>query len=100
MKARFVKDSINEEHEELVRPEITDYDLVDDEELIVQNDFETKINNELEAPEFAREVITFRTKGGDEIIDAVPMAKLNNGSYLMKVDGKYRKFNINDIIEE
>lgn len=102
MKAKFVNESLNEKYgDELENaPEVTDYDLVDDDDLFVQDEFETSINNELEVPEYARQTITFRTKGDDELIEAIPMAKLMDGSYLMKIGDKYRKFNINDIIEE
>lgn len=72
----------------------------EDEDLIMQDEFEAALRNELNVPEFSRRTVSFRVKGKPEIIDAVPMAKLKDGSYLMRVGDKYKKFDINDIVEE
>ena len=107
MKARFVRDSLTESYhsDDDESVEITDspFDEGDneyDDEIIISNEFESSLDNELKVPEYARRTVSFRVKGEPGIIDAVPMAKMKDGSFLMKTDGKYRKFKIQDIIEE
>jgi len=119
MKAKFVNESLNEQHPEDLYKEFDDeglevideppfdQEMTDDEEyatdsedVYVQDEFETALNNELKVPEYARNPISFRVKGQPGVIDAVPMAKMKDGSFLMKVDGRFRKFKLSDIIEE
>lgn len=130
MKAKFVNESLNEdfENEDYGREEDTSvadsyYDVEDEDEMeeepsaapfdmmaggydededetFVQDELEAALNNELEVPEYSRREVSFRVRGENGVIDAVPMAKMRDGSFLMKVDGKYRKFKLSDIVEE
>jgi|AntAceMinimDraft_18_1070375.scaffolds.fasta_scaffold98070_2 hypothetical protein len=98
MKTKLVNETLNE----LVKAEIVpeEIELSAEDELEMQDRFESAIKNELNSPEFARRSVSFRVKGGHEIIDGVPMARLKDGSFLMKIGNKFKKFNIDDIIEE
>jgi hypothetical protein len=120
MKAKFVNESLNEHVPEDLYNEFSEegLDVVDEppfdqaeitddddfeggnEDVYVQDEFETALNNELKIPEYARKPISFRLKGQPGIIDAVPMAKMKDGSFLMKVGDRFRKFRMSDIIEE
>ena len=42
----------------------------------------------------------FYGKGEKGIVDAVPMARMKDGAFLMKVGNSYRKFKMDDIVEE
>ena len=72
-------------------------EYIDDE---INDEFQTLLDNELKVPEYARREVSFRVKGEPGTIDAVPMAKMKDGSFLMKINGRYRKFKMSDIIEE
>lgn len=103
IKAKFVFENLNEDEEMVIQNAPLEYDgdnYLDDDDLVMQDEFEAALKNELTVPEYSRREVSFRVKGTDEVIDAVPMAKLQGGSYLMKVGDKFKKFNINDIIEE
>ncbi len=122
MKAKFVNESLNEqdylekddfyasdEEDDIENVEVKDspFDVVrdltdddDEEEMIVQDEFETALNNELKVPEYARRTVSFKVKGEPGVIDGIPMAKMKDGSFLMKIGNKYRKIKISDIIEE
>jgi len=59
------------------------------------------IDHELSAPEFSRGVIQFRLKGGDEMIEGIPMAKMAGGSaILFKTQNGLRKVVLDDMIVE
>jgi len=99
MKAKFVKESVNELYVHPESMEVADpNETVDDGAM--QDEFEAAIRNELTVPEYSRQGVSFRLKGTKDVIEALPMAQLKNGAYLMKVGDKFKKFNINDIIEE
>jgi hypothetical protein len=118
MKAKFVNESLNEQHPEDMYQDFEEEgldvideppfdqvgDLVDDEgdeeEVYAQDEFETSLNNELKVPEYARRTVSFRVRGERDVVDAVPMAKMKDGSFLMKIGDKFRKFRMSDIIEE
>jgi hypothetical protein len=112
MKAKFVNESLREQEELNMNDENTllvnekpfddDEDFIEDEdEDVVTDEFETALRNELTVPEYARRTVSFRLRGNpNEVIDAVPMAKMKDGSFLMKVGNTFRKFDINDIVEE
>jgi hypothetical protein len=105
MKAKFVKENLNEfdsfeEEIELVDTPFDDVDIKEDDDILVQDDLEVAINNELKVPEYSRRTVSFRVKGEPGIINAIPMARMKDGSFLMKIGDKYRKFKIGDIIEE
>jgi len=106
MKAEFVFENLNEEEEDMLLqetpPEYNDGEDFsdDDNDLIIQDEFEVALRNELTVPEYSRRTVSFREKGSGELIDAVPMARLKDGAYLMKVGDKFKKFDINNIIEE
>lgn len=109
MRAKFVLESLRQredsyddnsetiQEEPILEP--TDLDDEDDE-LFIKNDIETSLENELKSPEYARREVSFKVKGQPGVIEAVPMAKMRDGSFLMKVDGKFKKFKMSDIIEE
>lgn len=75
-------------------------ELSDEDELEMQDRFESSLKNELNVPEHARELFSFRVKGDSEIIEGIPMARLKDGSFLMKIGDKFKKFKLRDIIEE
>jgi len=114
MKAKFVNESLREQEELDMNDENTllvnekpfdddgeDYTEEEDEDEVVTDEFEIALRNELTVPEYARRTVSFRLRGNpDEVIDAVPMAKMKDGSFLMKVGDRFKKFDINDIIEE
>jgi hypothetical protein len=124
MKAKLVKQVLNEdyndfENEEIVTDETERNEIIDeppfldepfdeDEEINnmynneeITDDLVNTINNELTVPEYARREVNFRFKGQPGTIEAIPMAKMNNGkSYLMKINGKFQKINLDDIVEE
>lgn len=118
MKAKFVNESLNDDMYQEYEDEGLDvideppFDQVenlvdtdddegeDEESVYVQDEFETTLNNQLKVPEYARSPVSFRVKGEPEIIDAIPMAKMRDGSFLMKVGDRFRKFRMSDIIEE
>lgn len=113
MKARFVNESLENkekfyDEEESDDVEVTEspFDKVelsedpDDDDVVIQDEFETALNNELKVPEYARRTISFKVKGEQGVVDAVPMARMKDGAFLMKVGNTYRKFRMDDIIEE
>ena len=101
MKAKFVSENLNEDYYDEDQAVVQDEpNLSREDELEMQDEFEAALKNELKVPEFSRRAISFRLRGQNDIIDAVPMARLKDGSYLMKVGDKFKKFNLNDIIEE
>jgi len=104
MKAKFVLESLNEQDDDMLiqetPPAYTDGEDFRDDDPVIQDEFETALQNELTVPEFSRRAVSFRLKGDDEIIEAVPMAHMKDGTYLMKVGQKFKKFDINNIIEE
>ncbi len=113
MKARFVKESLerdqdiyDEEDGEEVEVTESPFDKVemtedpDEDDLIIQDEFEATLNNELKVPEYARRTVSFKVKGEKGLVDAVPMARMKDGAFLMKVGNTYRKFKMDDIIEE
>ena len=94
MKTKLVNETLNE----VIKTE--EIELSVEDELEMQDRFESAIKNELNSPEFARRSVSFRVKGSHKIIDGVPMAHLKDGSFLMKIGDKFKKFNMDDIIEE
>lgn len=115
MKAQFVFENLNEkfydsdmednydDSEVDVVPEdedIEDEDTSAEDDIYVDNELETSLENELKVPEYARQPVSFRVKGNLDVIEAIPMAKTKDGAFLMRIDGKYRKFRLEDIIEE
>ena len=80
-------------------PEVDSSDMDVDEIEVVDNDvdLEVVLDRELTFPEISRGALKFRVKGKPEIIVGIPMAGLNPGNYVFKVDGMMRKFNINNI---
>ena len=104
MKAKFVLESLNEQDDDMLiqetPPAYTDGEDFQDDDLVMQDEFETALKNELSVPEFSRRAVSFRLKGDDEIIEAVPMKQMSDTLYLMKIGGKFKKFDINNIIEE
>ena len=111
MKAKFVLESLNEQPEDVYHDdedvEVVDEtpfdeveDDADDDEIIVADEFETSLNNELKVPEYARRTVSFKIKGQPGVVDAVPMARMKDGSFLMKVGDTFKKFKMSDIIEE
>jgi len=104
MKAKFVLESLNEQDDDMLiqetPPEYSDGEDFQDDDLVMQDEFETALRNELSVPEFSRRAVSFRLKGDDEIIEAIPMKQMSDTLYLMKVGDKYKKFDINNIIEE
>ena len=114
MKARFVKESLEQDQDiydeengeevevtesPLDKVEMTE-DPEEDDDLVIQDEFEAALNNELKVPEYARRTVSFKVKGERGIVDAVPMAKMKDGAFLMKVGNSYRKFKMDDIVEE
>ena len=116
MKAKFVSESLKEQYDENFDHNDEDSLLVnekpfddgenlppeeEDVEAYVHDEFEQALRNELNVPDYSRRTVSFRVKGDpDAVIDAVPMARMKDGAYLMKVGNKYKKFDLNDIIEE
>lgn len=114
MKARFVKESLEqdqdvydeEENGEEVEVTESPFDKVemtedpDEDDLVIQDEFEATLNNELKVPEYARRTVSFKVRGERGVVDAVPMARMKDGAFLMKVGNSYRKFKMDDIVEE
>lgn len=103
MKAKFVIESLkeNEEYDYLESPfageESSDYNRYDD--MPIHNEIESLIDNELDVPEYSREPLSFRVRGEGKI-EAVPMAKTKDGAVLMKIGDSYKKFRMEDLIED
>jgi len=105
--ANDVDDDVDDDEED-VEATATPFDMFapvgdgddDEDDIYVQDELETALNNELDVPEYARREISFKVKGEPGTVDAVPMARMKDGSFLMKVNGNFRKFKMSDIIEE
>lgn len=71
-----------------------DSDFDDEEQIEIESEdnIDLALTNELKVPEYARR--KFDLKGQE----AIPMAKMKDGSYLMKIDNKYKKYRIEDFI--
>jgi len=114
MKAKFVSESLKQLKEDFYDNDIDDEMLIQEEppisgeeielspeeEAEMQDEFETALKNELTVPEYSRRTVVFRVKGQPGTIEAIPMAKMKDDTYLMKIGDVFKKFNINDIIEE
>jgi len=113
MKAKFVNESIGDEYidriddfeddDEVVvddSPFTPEFDDEDDDDIIITDDFESVLNNELTVPEYARRTLSFRIKNEEGVHEGIPMGKTKDGSFLMRIDGKYRKLRPEDMIEE
>jgi len=104
MKAKFVFENLNEDDDMLLQENPPEYDdgedFVEDDDPMMHDEFETALKNELLVKDYSRRPVSFRLKGTKDIIDAVPMADLGKGKYLMRVGDTYKKFDINDIVEE
>lgn len=100
MKAKFVNEERDFYTEDIKDTPLESPEFEEDDELYIHDDFATSLKNELKVPEYARRTVSFRVKGEPGVIDAVPMAQMKDGSFLMKVGNKFRKFRMNDIIEE
>jgi len=81
----------------------SEFEHDDEEEVVIHDDvddLESSIRAQLRVPEYSRRPISFRKKGEEEIIEAVPMAKMKEpGAYLMKRDNIFKKYKIQDIEE-
>ena len=101
MHAKFIKESIeypdsyedsyedveNIEDDNIETPfDLADISDEDEDETSYSDELELLLNNELKIPEYARK--SFSVQG----VDAVPMARMRDGSFLMKVGNVYRKF--------
>ncbi len=102
MKAKLVSESLkeNEEYDAIdsVVEEPMEFDNYSDDRPIY-NEVESVIDNELEVPEYSREPLAFRVKDQGSV-QAIPMAKTKDGAVLMKVGGSYKKFKMEDLIED
>jgi len=111
MKAKFVHDNLKEAYDDYSyeepreleiaeTPNPEDVEFSEEDMVTPSGDLEIALKNELKVPEYARRTVSFRAKGERGIIDAIPMAKMKDGSFLMKIGNKFRKFRMSDIIEE
>ena len=92
-------DTLVDEEPEFIHPELNDDNDNEEDEILIKDELETSLENELKIPEYARKEFTFNVKGHQGTIMAIPMAKMKDGSYLMKADGKFKKFKLEDLIE-
>jgi len=72
----------------------------EEDDIYIKDELETSLDNQLKVPEYARTPVSFKVKGESEIISAIPMAKLRDNSFLMKIGNKYKKFKLENIVEE
>jgi len=113
MKAKFVLESLEDDKVPYQDENLdTDTEVIDepinvetftdedDNDLVITNNLEKAFDNQLKIPEYARQPVSFKVRGKGLIVDAVPMAKMRDGSFLMKIGDKYRKFKMEDIIED
>jgi hypothetical protein len=112
MKAKFVHDNLKEAYDDYSsydepvelkieeKPNPEDVEFSEEDMIVPSGDLEVALKNELKVPEYARRIVSFRSKGEPGIIDAIPMARMKDGSFLMKIGNKFRKFKMSDIIEE
>lgn len=75
-----------------------DINLDDIEDIEFPDDEMVKaIRNELKVPEYNRRSVVFIDKRTDEKVKGVPMAQIGENAFLFKVDGKIRKFKLENI---
>lgn len=55
------------------------------------------IKNELFVPEYNRRYVVFTDKRTNETIKGIPMAQIGNEAFLFKVDGKLKKYKLENM---
>jgi hypothetical protein len=96
----YDEDEEEEDEEEKEPIIVNDDNIIDDEEEYDQltDDLKTILDNELNAPEFNREMLRFKNRSTLDIFSGVPMAKINNDTYVFKLaNGKMKKEKIHMI---
>lgn len=109
MVSENVHDFMNQEE---VDPELSAIEAVDDDEFSADEDGEEYIDyeiptdeiiqtirSEITIPEYSRKSLSIMLKNEPSLIDGVPMAELESGDFLFKIDGQIKKIKLNQILE-
>jgi hypothetical protein len=110
MRARYLIEDLNDEPiyngEDENEIDVMDDDMIEfddsvdieEDEIEVKDDIETIMDNELKIPEYARKPINVDLKGLG-YCDIIPMAKMKDNSFVVKINEKFRKIKIEDIVK-
>ncbi|MFW6281444.1 MAG: hypothetical protein ACOC1O_01445 [bacterium] len=72
-------------------------DGIDEFEDEFEDELKKALKNEIKVPEFNRRVLIFTDKKTGEEKEGTPMAQIDENTFLFKINGKYKKYDLSDI---